>query len=89
LSEYTGTYTSEELNADYVLRVAGEKLVIDAGGTSSQSMAAEFADGFSTTGGATVWFRRDKHDRVVGFTLSTGRANGLLFARASPTKRNR
>jgi hypothetical protein len=88
LSEYTGTYKSRELNTDYVVKIAGEKLEIEAGGVT-HLLTAEFADGFSTPSGTTIWFTRDKRERIAGYTLSTGRANGLIFERASAVERRR
>jgi CubicO group peptidase (beta-lactamase class C family) len=82
LADYSGIYGSEELNGRYVLSVFDEKLMMTRG-TISDPLTPEFADGFSLKTGTTVKFRRDKRKQVIGFTLSTGRANGLLFERTA------
>lgn len=81
-SDYTGAYKSPELNTEYVVKIAGDNLVIEAAGITHR-LTAEFADAFSTPAGTTIWFTRDKRQRIVGYTLSTGRANGLIFERTS------
>jgi len=81
-SNYAGTYRSADLTIAYVMKFSGEKLVMEAAGLS-QPLTAEFEDGFATGSGTTIWFTRDKGKRVAGFTLSTGRANGIVFRRAS------
>jgi len=88
LTEYAGTYGSEELNVRYVINVAGETLRI-TGGKINYVLTPEFADGFASANGTTVKFRRDNRKRIVGFNLSTGRANGLLFEPTGRTQGTR
>jgi hypothetical protein len=57
-SKYTGTYRSEDLNTEYVVKFGSEKLVMEVGGLS-QTLTAEFEDGFATASGTTIWFTRD------------------------------
>lgn len=77
-----GTFYSAELDAVYVIREDGERLVVEAGEGLPNPIVAAGADRLRLErGGAMLVPDRDANGRVTGFTLDAGRVRGLAFSR--------
>lgn len=80
LSEYVGSYRSEELNSTWRTESRDGKLMITgARGEVAVSLTPLFADAF-TGQGWIVRFGREQ-GRVTGLTVTTGRSRRVAFAR--------
>jgi CubicO group peptidase (beta-lactamase class C family) len=78
--ECEGRYQSEELGVTWSFRAAGEFLYIERWGKPRRLSANE--EGLWVGIGAEFRFKVDSNGRISGFTLSSGRANGIEFERA-------
>jgi CubicO group peptidase (beta-lactamase class C family) len=86
LSEYAGTYYSDELNADYKISLQGNKLSLQIGENFEAPLTASYLDFFSTAGGQiNLPFTRDDKGKIVGFVFNSdadGReVKGIIFPR--------
>lgn len=81
LAVYAGSYYSEELDARYVLVARDSVLAVEHRKLTDAKLTPEFADGFSSSFGATILFTRDAKQRLTGFTLTDGRVRGVRFVR--------
>jgi CubicO group peptidase (beta-lactamase class C family) len=86
LSEYAGTYYSDELNADYKISLQGNKLSLQIGENFEAPLTASYLDFFSTAGGQiNLPFTRDDKGKIVGFVFNSdadGReVKGIIFQR--------
>ena len=88
LAAYTGEFYSPELEVIYKLAVTNSQLTLSFGGQepiSLRPIATDHCqtDHFQDEGQRKLAFTRVENGAVVGFTLSTGRAWGVQFERAS------
>jgi len=83
LTGYVGTYLSEELlDARYVISVEKDGLVVKTRDMARAPLKAMAPDKFTLPGyGQNVEFVRGKGGKVSGFTVSVGRAAGIVFKR--------
>lgn len=82
LSEYGGTYHSEELNADYKILLRGNNLVVQIGYSDEVPLSASYADSFSIPAAdINLLFTRDDKGKIAGFALSSERVKGINFKR--------
>ncbi|MCB0084888.1 MAG: DUF3471 domain-containing protein, partial [Caldilineaceae bacterium] len=88
LAAYTGEFYSPELEVIYKLAVTDGQLTLSFGGQepiSLRPIATDHCqtDHFQDEGQRKLAFTRGENGAVAGFTLSTGRAWGVQFERAS------
>ena len=86
LSEYAGTYYSEELDADYILMLEGNKLVLQISEDRKPQLAPAYADVFTAASGEIdLVFARDAKGRITGFVFNSGvdgrDVKGVAFTR--------
>ena len=83
LEGYLGTYFSEELNYEWVLRITNDSLSMWDPRTRHEFALAPFTrDVFSSFGWRGFYtFSRDGQGRVVGFTVDTSGIRNLKFVR--------
>ena len=88
LSDYVGTYGSEELDVKLVVAVHDGKLVLRRRPADEVELEPAYADDFvthsfaDTIGSATFRFARDASGNVTGFSIYAGRALDVRFLRA-------
>ena len=82
LTEYTGVYYSEELDATYRIIIEGSLLLIKARNFPRVGLISNIKDEFQQLG-TTFSFMRNDQGQIAGFTLSGGRAKGIRFTRKS------
>ncbi|HKQ79308.1 MAG TPA: serine hydrolase domain-containing protein [Blastocatellia bacterium] len=80
LSEYTGVYYSEELDATYRFVVEDGMLLIKAKDASRVGMVSQNRDEFRRLG-QTFSFVRNDQRQITGFVLNGGRVLGVQFVR--------
>jgi len=78
LSKFAGTFHSEELNAKYVFTIKENKLNVKVGATETP-LEELLIDVFASPQGQIIKFRRDRQNRIAGFTLSSFRVKELIF----------
>ncbi|MET0754465.1 MAG: serine hydrolase domain-containing protein [Pyrinomonadaceae bacterium] len=86
LSEYAGTYYSEEFDADYKILLKGNNLVLQIGENFEAPLAAAYADVFTTAGGQiNLPFTRDDKGKITGFVFNSNaderEVKGITFKR--------
>ena len=86
LSEYAGTYYSDELDADYKLTLQDNNLVLQIGENFENRLTAASADYFTIQGGVVnLTFTRDEQGKIAGFVFNSaadGRdVKGIAFKR--------
>lgn len=81
LAEFAGTYYSVELDVTYRISSQDDQLFLSANNQPKVVMKPSGKDAFS--GRIKLIFRRDEHERVVGFTVDAGRVTNLKFMRKS------
>ncbi|HLM03511.1 MAG TPA: serine hydrolase domain-containing protein [Pyrinomonadaceae bacterium] len=86
LSEYAGTYYSDELDADFKLTLQGNNLSLQIGENLKPTLAAAYADVFTAAGGQiNLSFTRDDKGKIAGFVFNSaadGReVKGITFKR--------
>ena len=86
LSEYAGTYYSDEFNADYKISLKGNNLSLQIGENLEPQLTAAYADVFTTGGGQiNLSFTRDDKGKITGFVFNSaldGRdVKGVAFKR--------
>lgn len=79
LAAFTGEYESLELDARWRLVVDGAQLNLYPRRGDALPLSPAFTDAF--TGSGLLLFLRDHAGDITGFTLSFGRARGILFRR--------
>jgi CubicO group peptidase (beta-lactamase class C family) len=80
--EYTGTYTSDELDVKLVVAVKGDKLVLRRRPADELELRPAYADDFAAPGLGSIRFSRDASGRVTGFAIFAGRVVDVRFTRA-------
>jgi hypothetical protein len=86
LSEYAGTYYSDEFDADYKLTLQGNNLVLQIGDNFEDRLTAASADYFTIRGGAVnLSFTRDDTGKIAGFVFNAALderdVKGIAFKR--------
>ncbi|MDQ4120730.1 MAG: serine hydrolase [Acidobacteriota bacterium] len=86
LSEYAGTYYSEEFDADFKLTLQGKNLVLQIGENLKPTLNAAYLDVFTTANGQiNLSFTRDDKGKITGFVFNSaldGReVKGVAFKR--------
>ncbi len=86
LSEYAGTYYSDEFDADYKISLKGNNLVLQIGESLEPQLTAAYADAFTTAGAQiNLSFTRDDKGKIVGFVFNSDvddrEVKGIAFKR--------
>jgi len=86
LSEYAGTYYSDEFNADYKISLKGNNFSLQIGENSEAPLTAAYADFFTTAGGQiNLSFTRDDKGKIAGFVFNSALderdVKGITFKR--------
>jgi len=86
LSEYAGTYYSDEFDADYKISLKGNNLVFQIGENFEAPLNAAYADVFTTAGGQiNLSFTRDGQGKITGFVFNSAlderEIKGITFKR--------
>jgi hypothetical protein len=86
LSEYAGTYYSDEFNADYKISLKGNNFSLQIGENFEAPLAAAYADFFTTAGGQiNLSFTRDDKGKIAGFVFNSALderdVKGITFKR--------
>jgi CubicO group peptidase (beta-lactamase class C family) len=86
LAEYTGTYHSEEFDADYKISMKGSNLSLYISETLENRLVGLYADAFTLPGGEiNLIFTRDEKGKVTGFVFNSGiddrEVKGVIFKR--------
>lgn len=77
-----GAFHSTELDAAYVIREDGERLLVEVGDRPPVPIVVDGPDRLRLERvGVVIVPDRDTSGRVTGFTLDAGRGRGLLFTR--------
>ena len=85
LTEYVGTYSSDEAEVTYRAEVRDGALVLVRRPDAVIRLTPVYADGFRAPLGV-IWFRRNADGKVTGFTVSQDRVWSLAFVNAqAPT----
>ncbi len=83
LSQYAGTFVSEELRTDYQFAPEDGKLMFKRYRFEPKPLRYLIEDTYSSSG-ATFVFERDANGQVTGLRLNTGRSQGMYFERVGP-----
>jgi hypothetical protein len=86
LSEYAGTYYSDEFEADYKISLKGTNLSLQIGENLEPQLTAAYADVFTTAGGQiNLSFTRDDKGKIAGFVFNSAlderEVKGIAFKR--------
>ena len=86
LSEYAGTYYSDEFDADWKISVKGKNLSLQVSETLEPSLTAAYADVFTTANGQiNLSFTRDDKGKIAGFVFNSAlddrEVKGVAFKR--------
>jgi CubicO group peptidase (beta-lactamase class C family) len=86
LSEYAGTYYSEEFNANYIISLKGNNLVFQIGENFEAPLTAAYADFFTSAGGQiNLVFTRDDKGKIAEFVFNSAiderDVKGITFKR--------
>ncbi|HQR35386.1 MAG TPA: serine hydrolase domain-containing protein [Blastocatellia bacterium] len=82
LSEYEGTYYSEEIDSTYRVLLKDGKLTVTRKKFGPTQLTPAFRDGFTSLSIlGTFRFTRDAQNRVNGFRLSAGRIRNFRFVK--------
>jgi len=78
MEEYAGTYFSEELRVNYVLKLENSNLYFKHRNAPKPPLKPEFTDIFKA-GGLTVEFQRNKQNELCCFKIQAGRVKNIKF----------
>jgi CubicO group peptidase (beta-lactamase class C family) len=86
LSEYLGTYYSDEFDADYKISLKGNNLVLQIGESFEAPLTAAYADVFTSAGGQiNLSFTRGDKGKIAGFVFNSAlderEVKGIAFKR--------
>jgi CubicO group peptidase (beta-lactamase class C family) len=86
MSEYAGTYYSDEFDADYKISLKGNTFVLQIGESFEAPLTAAYADVFTTAGGQiNLSFTRDDKGKIAGFVFNSAlderEVKGIAFKR--------
>jgi hypothetical protein len=83
LSDYVGTYASDELETVFVITQRDGKLVLQRRPYEELSLQPVYRDDFRAGGGlGSLRFARDARGKVTGFSIFAGRVLDVRFTRA-------
>ena len=80
LAGYAGTYVSEELDAQLVIAVKGDSLVLRRRPADEMPLRPMYDDDFSSPIGS-LRFSRDGNGKITGFGIYNGRIRDVRFVR--------
>jgi CubicO group peptidase (beta-lactamase class C family) len=80
LADYTGTYHSPEVGADYTIQSENGSLVLRFGHLPPEQLRPAYRDGF-TGSGRSIRFVRDGSGRVMELRIFAGRVRNVKFVR--------
>jgi hypothetical protein len=84
VGDYLGTFTSDELDAQFVFTARDGKLILNRRPYEQIELQAVYPDDFQASGGlGTLRFTRDANGRVTGFSFYAGRVLDVRFKRAT------
>ncbi|MCA6075067.1 serine hydrolase domain-containing protein [Fulvivirga sedimenti] len=81
LTDFEGTYYSEELDVQYVLRLENESLMLYINDNKISPLDAVMSEMFSNDQYGTFLFSREGDGSVGSFRLAAGRVKNLLFVK--------
>jgi CubicO group peptidase (beta-lactamase class C family) len=81
LTNFTGTFYSEELDTTYSITIEGSKLSVTGRDGAKRPLTPTFRDAFIAPGAAQLEFRRDTSGRVTSFVVHAGRIRNVEFAK--------
>lgn len=86
LSEYAGTYYSDEFDADWKISLKGKNLSVQIGENLEPQLTAAYADVFTTANGQiNLSFTRDDKGKITGFVFNSAlderETKGIAFKR--------
>ncbi len=86
LSEYAGTYYSDEFKADYKISLQGNSLTLQVGENLETRLVTSYADFFTNPGGEiNLSFTRDDKGKIAGLLFNSGadgrEVKGITFKR--------
>ena len=81
LSAFAGRYFSEEIETFYTAVVEDGQLVMHQRRLDIGNLTSSDKDVFTSTGGLTFSFERDRNKQVIAFYLSNGRTRDVRFER--------
>ena len=80
-ADYTGTYTSDELDVKLVVAARDGKLVLRRRPADEFELRPMYADDFAAQGLGTIRFARNSRGAVTGFSIYAGRVLDVRFER--------
>jgi hypothetical protein len=80
LSDFTGSFSSDELDAPWQLRVEEGKLTLRIGNNPARTLAPTFRDAFISQGVQLI-FTRAADGKPSGFSIQAGRVRNIRFVR--------
>jgi CubicO group peptidase (beta-lactamase class C family) len=84
VSDYLGTYTSDELDAQFVVTARDGKVIVNRRPYEQIELEPVYPDDFQAGGGlGTLRFTRDAKGKVTGFSFFAGRVLDVRFKRAT------
>jgi hypothetical protein len=83
-SDYVGTYSSDELDARFIIEARDGKLVLKRRPNVEVVLAPAYADDFQAGPFGTIRFARDAKGKVTGFSIYDGRILDVRFHRQQP-----
>jgi len=81
LTAFAGRYFSEEIETFYTAVVEDGQLVMDQRRIDAGNLTSSDKDVFTSDGGMTFSFERDRNRQVIAFYLSNGRTRNVRFER--------
>lgn len=81
MSDYTGSYYSEDVDVIYKLEVRNGELWVYRKAGDSFRLNSTGEERFTTGSNGSFVFSRDKRGRVTGFTVSVSRASNVPFTK--------
>jgi CubicO group peptidase (beta-lactamase class C family) len=81
-ADYTGTYTSDELDVRLVVTTRDGKLVLRRRPADLLELRPVYADDFAVQGIGSLRFARDGNGKVTGFAIYAGRVLDVRFKRS-------
>ena len=81
-ADYTGTFTSDELDVKLVVAARDGKLVLRRRPADEFVLRPVYADDFTAQGVGSLRFARDSNGRVTGFSIYAGRVLDVRFKKS-------
>lgn len=78
MNEYLGEYFSDEAQTTFTIKLKNDKLVFSQPPRTEFTMTPNYKDGFDLPVGS-VYFERDKKNKVTGFKITVSRARNVSF----------